>query len=45
MQDHQSETTSGHTPGSDPLADGATVETLVRYDELDVSARERAETH
>jgi len=43
MQDHQSEPTSGHTPGSDPLADGATVETLVRYDELDVAARERLE--
>ena len=34
--------TSGHTPGS-ILADGATVETLVRYDDLDVAARERLE--
>ncbi|MEE2940579.1 MAG: hypothetical protein VX460_09370, partial [Planctomycetota bacterium] len=43
MQDHQSEPTPGYTPRPDPLADGATVETLVRYDELDGAARERLE--
>ena len=44
MQDHQSHPTPDHAPGSDPLADSATVETLVRYDELDGVARERLES-
>ncbi|MEC8512217.1 MAG: hypothetical protein VX015_08740 [Planctomycetota bacterium] len=43
MQENQSQPTPESTPGLDPLADSATVETLVRYDELDVTARERLE--
>ena len=44
MQKNQSQPTPEFTPGLDPLADSATVETLVRYDELDVAARERLES-
>ena len=44
MQDDLSQPTPGDTPGSDPLTDSVTVETLVRYDELDGAARERLQS-